>query len=168
MKNLFINSKIFNLLLMFTIPLYATIIYVPSQYATIQQGLNSAQYGDTVLVALGTYPENITWPTQDGVFLMSESGAQSTIIDGSSSGRVINFPNYSYTLNTVITGFTIENGTAERGAGIYLYGSPYIIGNIIQRNIAQGTSTWVYGGGIFCDGSGAGSFSSEHAGTADS
>lgn len=141
-------------LLMLTIPLWGTIIYVPSQYPTIQQGLNAAQYGDTVLVASGTYPENIIWPSQDGIFLMSESGPAVTAINGSGIGQVLNFPNYSFTQNTVITGFTIENGTAEKGAGIYLYDSPYIVGNIIQRNIAQGTSTWVYGGGIFCDGTG--------------
>jgi hypothetical protein len=46
---------------MITIPLWGTIIYVPSQYPTIQQGLNAAQYGDTVLVAAETYLENITW-----------------------------------------------------------------------------------------------------------
>ncbi|MGB3479494.1 MAG: right-handed parallel beta-helix repeat-containing protein [bacterium] len=140
--------------LMLTLPLWGTIIYVPSQYPTIQQGLNAAQYGDTVLVASGTYPENIIWPSQDGIFLMSESGPAVTAINGSSIGRVLNFPNYSFTQNTVITGFTVENGTAEKGAGIYLYDSPYIVGNIIQRNIAQGTSTWVHGGGIFCDGTG--------------
>ncbi|MGB3340623.1 MAG: right-handed parallel beta-helix repeat-containing protein [bacterium] len=155
MKNSFIDSKIFILLLMVAIPLYATIIYVPSQYPTIQQGLNAAQYGDTVLVAAGIYSENIIWPSQDGIYLMSETGPSATSINGSGMGRVLNFPNYSFSRSTVITGFTIENGTAERGAGIYLYGSPYIIGNIIQRNIAQGTSTWVYGGGIFCDGSGS-------------
>lgn len=155
MKESNISHKILIFLMMVVMPVSGTIIYVPSQYPTIQQGLNAAQYGDTVLVALGTYSENIIWPTQDGIFLTSESGAQVTAINGNNIGRVVNFPNYSFTMNTVITGFTIENGTAERGAGIYLYGSPYIVGNIIQRNIAQGTSTWVYGGGIFCDGSGA-------------
>ena len=152
MNRLKVSQKAILCLLMLTIPLWGTIIYVPSQYPTIQQGLNAAQFGDTVLVAAGTYSENIAWPSQDGIFLMSESGPAVTTINGNGIGRVLNFPNYSFTQNTVITGFTIENGTAEKGAGIYLYGSPYIVGNIIQRNIAQGTSTWVYGGGIFCDG----------------
>ncbi|MBN2619879.1 hypothetical protein JXB22_02220, partial [candidate division WOR-3 bacterium] len=134
---------------------FATVIHIPGNYPTIQQGLNAAQNGDTVLVAANTYIENISWPTIDGIRLMSESGASSTIIDGNAAGRTITFPNYSFTLNTVITGFTIENGSAERGAGMYVYGSPYIMGNAIQYNVAQGTSTWVYGGGIFLDGSGA-------------
>jgi parallel beta-helix repeat protein len=155
MNNFHLNYKTLIFLFITTIPLWGTIIYVPSQYPTIQQGLNAAQYGDTVLVAAGIYSENIIWPSQDGIYLMSETGPSATSIDGSGMGRVLNFPNYSFSRSTVITGFTIENGLAERGAGIYLYGSPYIVGNIIERNIAQGTSTWVYGGGMFCDGSGS-------------
>lgn len=155
MKYLHVKFERILFLLITTTPLWAIIIYVPSQYPTIQQGLNAAQYGDTVLVATGNYAENISWPSQDGIYLMSETGPSLTSINGNGIGRAVNFPNYAFSRSTVITGFTIENGSAERGAGIYLYGSPYIIGNTIQHNIAQGTSTWVYGGGIFCDGNGA-------------
>jgi hypothetical protein len=73
-------------------PARATTILVPSQYPTIQQGLNAASSGDTVLVASGTYPENISWPSIDGILLTSVWGKDSTIIDGSSAGRVIDFP----------------------------------------------------------------------------
>jgi hypothetical protein len=138
-----------------TTTLFSTVIQVPSQYPTIQQGLNAAQSGDTVLVATGTYPENISWPYTDGILLTSEMGADSTIIDGNGAGRVIDFPGTSFSRNTKITGFTIQNGAAEKGAGIFLEGSPYLHHNIISRNIAQGTSTWVYGGGIFCEGDGS-------------
>jgi hypothetical protein len=139
----------------FCSPLYATVILVPSQYPTIQQGLNAAGSGDTVLVAPGTYPENISWPNIDGILLTSEFGADSTIIDGGSAGRVINFPSMAFSNTTELTGFTIQNGYAVQGGGIYIYqGSPYIHGNVIRWNIAEGTSTWVYGGGIFCDGVG--------------
>jgi hypothetical protein len=37
-------------------------INVPSDYPTIQAALNTAVDGDTVLVAAGTYVENIIWP----------------------------------------------------------------------------------------------------------
>ncbi|MDP7609451.1 MAG: S-layer protein, partial [Candidatus Marinimicrobia bacterium] len=37
----------------------ATTINIPSDYTTIQEGLNASVDGDTVLVAQGTYPENL-------------------------------------------------------------------------------------------------------------
>lgn len=135
--------------------LNATVIRVPSQYPTIQQGLNAAQSGDTVLVASDTYFENITWPGTDGIKLRSETGPAATIIDGGNSGRVINFPNYGFSSNTGISGFTIQHGAAVQGGGIYSFGSIELMGNVIQFNTAEGSSTWVYGGGLFCDGSGS-------------
>ena len=144
---------------LFAGPLFANIIYIPSDYPTIQQGLNAAQTGDTVMVAAATYVENIVWPSRDGIRLMSEDGAPTTIIDGDAAGRVITFPNFSFTSSTVITGFTIQNGKLGShvyGAGLYVNGSPYIFENIIQRNIASDTSSTsrIYGGGIYCNGTG--------------
>ena len=42
----------------FTI-LSATIINIPSDYSTIQEGINASVDGDTVLVAQGNYIENL-------------------------------------------------------------------------------------------------------------
>ena len=42
----------------FTI-LSASIINIPSDYSTIQEGINASIDGDTVLVAQGTYVENL-------------------------------------------------------------------------------------------------------------
>ena len=39
--------------------LFATTINIPSDYTTIQEGLNASVDGDTVLVAQGTYSENL-------------------------------------------------------------------------------------------------------------
>ncbi len=89
-------------------------------YLTIQEGIDAAAYGDTVLVAPGTYYEHLYMGTAaDGVTLLSEAGAESTTIDNQST--------YSYSViycenvgpDTRIEGFTITGGnTYEWGGGI--------------------------------------------------
>ena len=94
------------------------IIRVPGDQPTIQAGLNATVSDDTVLVAPGTYVEQIWWAgtsVAQGVSLISEAGAPATIIDGgggtplqmdSREGRNAVFG--------VIDGFTFTNG--GRGA----------------------------------------------------
>jgi len=128
--------------------LFGTIIHVPGDYPTIQLGLNAASTGDTVLVAAGTYTENIFWPLVNGIKLFSESGAPSTVIDGASTSTVIYFSGMA-TIDTatVIRGFTIQNGGGvDYGGGICLVNSsPRIENNIIEDNSVNQD-----GGGIYC------------------
>jgi hypothetical protein len=67
----------------------ATTIQVPSQYPTIQAGLNAASPTDTVLVAAGLYPEHaIVMPA--GVCLRGASGqADAVVIDAQQQGHAI-------------------------------------------------------------------------------
>ena len=132
-----------------------------SPYATIQKGLDESNNGDTILVDSGTYVENIIWPPTNGIKLTG-SGEENCIIDGDSTGRVISFLdslNGIIDTNTLITGFTIQNGfsdfdnTGEKpGGGIYCFNaSPMITDCIIKENYAYGD-----GGGItLLDGSNA-------------
>ena len=87
----------------------AGVIHVPSEQPTIQDGLHAASENDTVLVAPGTYYENIVWPSTQGVNLMSEFGPDSTIIDGNSAGSVIFFEGV-YDSTTLLYGFILRNG----------------------------------------------------------
>ncbi len=140
------------LLLITLFNLEARIIRVPFDYPTIQQGLNAAGYGDTVIVAQGRYMERITWPVVDGITLDSETGATSTIIDADTGGSVILIGS-GITNKTIINGFTICRGKATSGAGIRLNdASPIISNNWILNNIVTG-SNYSYGGGIYCGGS---------------
>jgi len=118
------------------------VLSVPAEFATIQKGLDAARSGDTVLVASGTYYENIVWPDVDGIVLVSESGADMTIIDGQQRDSVISIEYSSVTTATRIEGFTITNGLSGvhlqcRGGGITISGAnPTISGNIVTDNAA--------------------------------
>jgi hypothetical protein len=128
----------------------AVVIHVPGDSATIQRGLAGALAGDTVLVAPDTYYERIVWPARDGIVLASESGADSTVIHGSDSGRVMTMTGATYTNATVLEGFTITHGLVasvdDGGAGIKCKGSPVISHNRIVRNKL---TEFGYGAGVY-------------------
>ena len=103
-------------------------------YLTIQEGIDAASYGDTVLVAPGTYPESILMgPGADGVVLVSEAGPSVTVVDieGVHWGSVVVCQGVGS--ETAIEGFSFTGGfTNERGGGIRCeFASPRISGNVI-------------------------------------
>ncbi len=127
---------------------------------TVQAAIDSAQAGDVVLLAEGTY----TWTSQGasghsmilmkaGLSLRSESGPELTILDGEDQGRVILCLGVG---DVVIEGLTIQEG---RGLGpseepFFVYGggifsdensNPTISLCIFRKN-----STPFRGGAIFC------------------
>lgn len=129
----------------------AEVINVPGDQPSINQGLYAASYGDTVLVAAGTYYENIVWPQVDGISLIGQ-GSESTIIDGSNVASVIRFETNDIITNaTVVDGFTIKNGNAlppwptSQGGGIFLfYADPVLTNLVITGNTADD-----FGGGVY-------------------
>jgi hypothetical protein len=131
---------------------FATIINIPADYPTIQQGIDASSAGDTVLVQPGTYVENINFNGHNIVLgsLFFTSGDTSyisqTIIDGNDSGSVVSFTSGEDN-RAIISGFTIQNGDSDRGGGISCSNSgPQIRNNILYDNYA------IYnGGGIHCD-----------------
>jgi len=131
---------------------------VPEDYPTIQSAINASAEGDTVLVAEGTYYENIDFLgksiTVASPFLVDRDTAHisRTIIDGSQytdslhasvvtlSGGKNNGP--------VLSGFTLTGGAGTnypdskqfQGGGIYIFGNGALIeynritGNIIEKS----------------------------------
>ncbi|MDA3814666.1 MAG: T9SS type A sorting domain-containing protein, partial [Candidatus Cloacimonetes bacterium] len=132
----------------------ATIINVPADQPNIQAGIDAATNTDTVLVQPGTYFENINYYgkniTVASLFLTTQdiTYISSTIMNGNSTGSVVTFEN-SENSSAVLCGFTITNGAATYGGGIYCEGSsPSLVNLIISDNFAFGTIA--YGGGIHC------------------
>lgn len=133
---------------------FGTTIHVPDDQPSIQAGLNYAVEGDTVLVAAGTYFENIIWPSMNGIKLIG-SGEEDCIIDGDSLASVIRFEEELSGVidtTTVVTGFTIQNGYARQdsvdydGGGIYCYASSPCLINV---SVLHNSAYW-QGGGIYC------------------
>jgi parallel beta-helix repeat protein len=119
---------------------YGSIWYVHPDSAlhSIQSGLDSCSAGDTVLVGAGVYHENVVWPYLQGIILISEHGPDTTVIDGDEDGSVIDLSLMPDDSITTIQGFTIENGYAWSGGGIYCVGGkPVITGNIITNNTCE-------------------------------
>jgi parallel beta-helix repeat protein len=112
-------------------------IHVPADQPTIQAAINVASDGDTVLVAPGTYTENINFAGK-AITVRSSNGAKVTIIDGAQKNSVVTF-NHSETKKSVLKGFTIQNGlaVAGEGGGIAVESSsPTIANNTITHNAA--------------------------------
>ncbi|MCK4545923.1 MAG: right-handed parallel beta-helix repeat-containing protein [Candidatus Eisenbacteria sp.] len=133
---------------------------VPTDYPTIQEAIDAAQSGDTVLVEPGTYYD-CTHPDTEGrlncvimksgVTLRGETGdPDDAIVDATGVGRVIMCWAVDHT--ATIEALTITGGDASEQPDIYLYG-----GGICCRSSAltihncKILGNWaVQGGGILC------------------
>ena len=131
--------------------LHATILHVPVDYSTIQTGIYAAIYGDTVLVQPGTYVENINFNgkniTVGSLFLTTwdTTYISQTVIDGNQDGSVVRFESGEDS-TAILIGFTITNGSAVYGGGIYCsYSSPSLENLMLTNN-----SVSENGGGIYC------------------
>lgn len=125
-----------------------TTINVPADYSTIQQALNAASQGDTVLVQPGTYYENIFWPNINGIKLIGLEDNTDVILDGSQNiANVIYFNTSTYLDSTTqINNFIIQGGSnITDGGGLYLINCSAYFNNLQIRNC----SSTRYGGGIF-------------------
>ncbi|MDP8201440.1 MAG: choice-of-anchor Q domain-containing protein [Candidatus Tenebribacter burtonii] len=124
-------------------------------FFTIQEGINASVNGDTVLVYIGTYYENIDFIgkniTVASLFLTTNDDTyiSQTIIDGDANGSTVSFVS-GEDETTLLCGFNIQNGSGTfysigyYGGGVYCLDSSPIIRkcNIID-NVANA------GGGIY-------------------
>lgn len=148
---------------------FGQIINVPADQLTIQTAIDASVDGDTVLIADGTYYENINFSGKAIIvashFLIDgdETHIDSTIINGSrptnpSRGTVVNFDSGEDT-SSVLYGLTITGGTGTYNpsaphpnvwgsGGIAIGSGAKIIYNKVIYNSVVGTHKYAYGGGI--------------------
>jgi hypothetical protein len=113
---------------------------------SIQKEIDAAPCtGATLCVEPGTYTELINFHGKP-INLVSSDGPGATFLDGGGSGPVVTFAT-AEGKDSILDGFTIQNGKAQFGAGVYIYGaSPTIRNSIVARNAATGI--YAKGGGI--------------------
>ncbi len=128
-------------------------LYVPSEYSTIQAAIISADAGDTIRVADGTYTgtgnKDLDFGGKDITVQSISEDPALCVIDCENSGRGFYFHS-GETNDAVVMGFTIRNGLItggiwpeDSGGGILIdEASPTISNCIIANNTADS------GGGI--------------------
>jgi predicted outer membrane repeat protein len=132
----------------------AETIFVPSDFATIQAGIDAAMDEDTVLVASGIYAgdgnRDIDFTGKE-IVVMSEYGPGQTIID--CEGSITQHRGFYFHNNegseTILDGFTVTNGQEDYGGAILCTSSsPTVFNCILSGNHADYS-----GGGMACDNS---------------
>jgi len=148
-----------------------------ADFDNIQSAVDAASNGDEIIVLPGTYTGSGSYVVNMNgkeVLLRSQEGPQATIVSGQNQ-RTVFFCGSGVTLSTIISGFTITQGSGSQGGGIRCeVSSPRIENCRIVNNSAfhGGGVAWLgpstdmgeiincvfknneafsHGGAIFCD-----------------
>lgn len=105
-----------------------TIIRVPNDFPTIQQAIDAAQNGSTILVNSGVYYEHLT--VNKTVTFLGDS-KEDTIVDGLNSGDVVVIT----ADNVLFDGFTVRNSSTSTCGIVLSYSEgSTITGNVVTNN----------------------------------
>jgi len=131
------------------------ILHVPSDLSTVQEALGAAVDGDEIIVAAGTYRENVCFLGVDVILRSCEPGnvniVASTILEADGATPVVSFVG-SESEACVLAGFTLRNGSGYIGGGICGGSEDTHTHATIEGNTITGNSAWKGGGLAYCDG----------------
>lgn len=115
-------------------------------YCTITAALAAAADGDRVLIAPGTYSENLD--VVDNVEIVGLEGRDVTIVDGGAAGSVITIASG---VLVAIEGLTVTGGLTGRGGGIFTQGALVLQNSTVSGNTATNSISLSgpAGGGIY-------------------
>lgn len=134
-----IDFAVFNILEACT-----SLVTIPTDVATIQAAIDAVCDGGEIVVGPGTYNQAIN-TNGKAVWIHSSAGAATTILDGTALGGPVVTIDSGEGAGTIIEGFTITNGSAAFGGGIYISASsPTVISCIIVGNTATDDGGGVY------------------------
>ncbi len=109
----------------------AATLNVPADYPTIQAAIDAAVNGDEVVVAPGTYQENINFNGKT-ITVRSSDGPTVTTITGGTTGAAVTC-DHSEPRACLLDGFTVTGG------GVYIDGSaPTILRCTFSENTTEG------------------------------
>ncbi len=118
-----INATVAAIFLLSVFSAHAAIINIPEEQPTIQAGIDIAAESDTVLVAPGTYFENLDL-REKSITLASHylttadtTYMHETVIDGRNGGSCLRIVNKRTASSPTVTGLTLQNGTDIQPAG---------------------------------------------------
>jgi hypothetical protein len=128
-------------------------------FKSIQEAINVAQPGSTIQVAQGTYFENITINSSKDISLQGgwnsdfssrSNDEESTIIDGSARSSVISVnATNNFIVSLKVDGFSIRNGKADEGGGIFVRADRSAVARIVVRHCKiNGNQATRNGGGV--------------------
>ena len=125
-------------------------------FCLVQDAIDAAADGDTILVRPGNYFERIDLlgkelllrSDRDGVPRTYDLDPRTTILDGGRGGSVV-VCRSGEGPNTILDGLTITAGYAPHGGGMFIDGSssPTVVNCTFSENSAD-----YRGGGMYCDG----------------
>ena len=92
---------------------------VPQDCKSIQCAIDQASNGDEIIVSPGIWKEQIDLLGKT-LLIQSVQGAEETVIDGDHQGTVVTCEGGE---GAVLNGFTIRNGNATLGGGLYIFNS---------------------------------------------